>query len=78
MLSWPGGPRDTDGVWAPYWYESVWRSTGFGPYHPPDQALPGPLAALAGQGQPFYERLLRLPPDRARPDDSSPVRRAQP
>ena len=20
MLHWPAGPRDTDGVWAPYWY----------------------------------------------------------
>ena len=57
MLSWPAGPRDTDGVWAPHWYESVWRSTGFGPYRPPDRALPPRLAALAGQGQPFYERL---------------------
>jgi hypothetical protein len=57
MLSWPAGPRDSDGVWAPYWYESVWRSTGFGPYRPPADALPGPLAALAEQGQPFYQRL---------------------
>jgi hypothetical protein len=30
MLSWPAGPRDSDGVWGPYWYDSVWRSTGFG------------------------------------------------
>ena len=29
MLSWPKGPRDSDGVWAPYWYEKVQRSTGF-------------------------------------------------
>ncbi len=29
MLSWPPGRRDTDGVWAPAWYESVERSTGF-------------------------------------------------
>ncbi len=57
MLSWPSGPRDTDGVWAPHWYESVWRSTGFGPYRPPQGTLPPRLAALAGQCQPFYERL---------------------
>ncbi len=31
MLSWPAGPRDTDGAWAPYWYASVETSTGFGP-----------------------------------------------
>jgi sulfotransferase family protein len=57
MLSWPAGPRDTDGVWAPHWYDSVWRSTGFGPYRPPAQALPARLAALADQCQPFYQRL---------------------
>ena len=34
MLAWPAGPRDSDGVWAPYWYDSVHRSTGFAPYRP--------------------------------------------
>ncbi len=29
MLSWQSGPREEDGAWAPWWYESVWRSTGF-------------------------------------------------
>jgi len=29
MLGWPRGPRPTDGVWAPAWYHSVERSTGF-------------------------------------------------
>lgn len=29
MLSWPAGPRDSDGVWAPHWYSAVWASTGF-------------------------------------------------
>jgi hypothetical protein len=29
MLAWPPGPRDSDGVWAPYWYDSVRSSTGF-------------------------------------------------
>jgi hypothetical protein len=58
MLSWPAGPRDTDGVWAPYWYDSVWRSTGFGPYRPPaDNDLPPELAGLAAQCEPFYDEL---------------------
>jgi len=38
MLSWPAGPRPEDGAWAPWWYESVWASTGFGP--PPRPKLP--------------------------------------
>jgi len=29
MLRWPPGRRATDGAWAPAWYDSVERSTGF-------------------------------------------------
>ncbi len=29
MLSWPLGPKPEDGVWAPYWYKNVHKSTGF-------------------------------------------------
>ncbi len=29
MLTWPSGPRTTDGVWAPHWYAAVLDSTGF-------------------------------------------------
>jgi hypothetical protein len=57
MLSWPPGPRDTDGVWGPYWYEGVWGSTGFGRYRPPAGELPAHLAPLAKRCQPYYERL---------------------
>ena len=32
MLSWPKGPRGSDGIWAPYWYEGVQESTEFQPY----------------------------------------------
>ena len=35
MLSWPPGPRDSDGVWAPHWYDAVLASTGFEPYRAP-------------------------------------------
>jgi Sulfotransferase domain len=57
MLSWPPGPRASDGVWGRYWYDSVWASTGFGPYRPPAGPLPAHLAALAEQCRPYYERL---------------------
>jgi hypothetical protein len=57
MLSWPAGPRETDGVWGRYWYESVWRSTGFGAYRPRQQRLPARLAALAERCRPYYEHL---------------------
>jgi hypothetical protein len=58
MLSWPAGRRDTDGVWAPHWYDSVWRSTGFGPYREPQQTqLPPELEPLAERCQPYYEEM---------------------
>ena len=59
MLSWPPGPRPTDGVWARYWYDSVWRSTGFGPYRPTPAGagLPAELEPLAARCQPYYDEL---------------------
>ena len=32
MLKWPAGKRESDGVWAPHWYNRVEESTGFKPY----------------------------------------------
>jgi hypothetical protein len=58
MLSWPAGPRDSDGVWAPHWYDSVWRSTGFAPRPPgPPPVLDPALEPLLEQSLPYYERL---------------------
>ena len=61
MLAWPAGPRPTDGVWAPAWYDKVEQSTGFGAARP-DMAfetLPDRLKPLAAAGQPLYERMAR-------------------
>ena len=57
MLSWPPGPRETDGVWAPHWYQRVWESTGFGPPpgEPPD--LDGRARDVAACCRPVYEKL---------------------
>jgi len=57
MLSWPAGPRDSDGVWAPYWYDSVYASTGFAPYRPPAHPLPARLEPLAEACLPYFSRL---------------------
>jgi hypothetical protein len=57
MLSWPPGPRDSDGVWAPYWYASVHGSTGFAGYRPPAEPLPARLQPLAARCMPYYLRL---------------------
>lgn len=59
MLTWPPGRRETDGVWAPAWYDAVERSTGFGPPRPEPsaEALPDPLRRVAEAARPLYERL---------------------
>lgn len=59
MLAWAPGPRASDGVWGPHWYQDLWRSTGFGPPSPSPAIadLPAPLAALAETCEPHYERL---------------------
>ena len=57
MLSWPPGPRDSDGVWGRHWYDAVWRSTGFAEHQPRDPHLDGPAAAVAEVCRPIYERL---------------------
>jgi hypothetical protein len=61
MLRWPAGRRDSDGVWAPAWYEAVERSTGFAaPERPPAEPLPDDLRRLADAARPHYEALARF------------------
>jgi hypothetical protein len=57
MLSWPPGRRETDGVWAKYWYDAVERSTGFEAPREKVVQLEAPLEALAHTCQPYYEEL---------------------
>jgi hypothetical protein len=57
MLHWPAGRRDSDGVWAPHWYDAVIASTGFEPYRPREVHLDGPALAAAERSRPHYERL---------------------
>ncbi len=66
MLSWPAGPRDSDGVWAPHWYDSVHASTGFAPWQARDITLNDHDGAVAEACRSTYEMLhdqrLRLVP----------------
>jgi hypothetical protein len=57
MLHWPPGPRESDGVWAPYWYDAVLASTGFEPYRPREVELHGAALEAAQRSRPDYERL---------------------
>jgi hypothetical protein len=62
MLSWPAGRRATDGAWAPVWYATVERSTGFSsPRAPmPYEQLPLNLQRIADAARPHYERLAKF------------------
>ncbi|HVQ95992.1 MAG TPA: hypothetical protein VMU51_33520 [Mycobacteriales bacterium] len=57
MLSWPPGPRDTDGVWAPHWYAAAESSTGFAPYAAGPVDVPPRLAPLVAAAEPYYAEL---------------------
>jgi hypothetical protein len=58
MLSWPPGPRATDGLWGPHWYTEVYRSTSFQPYRPKPEAVPAHLASVYAECRQCYERLF--------------------
>jgi len=57
MLQWQAGPRTEDGVWAPYWYSAVHKSTGFEPYRPKTD-FPERLEPLLAECKPWYDNLF--------------------
>jgi hypothetical protein len=61
MLAWPAGRRDSDGVWAPAWYDAVERSTGFAAPRPAARLedLHPELRRIALAARPHYERLAK-------------------
>ena len=57
MLSWESGGNPADGVWAPYWYTNVHRSTGFAPYRPKSEPFPSELTEVLSICSEYYEVL---------------------
>jgi hypothetical protein len=57
MLSWPPGLRETDGIWAKYWYDDVARSTSFQPYKPREGVVPDHLHEIHDQCRECYKQL---------------------
>ncbi len=57
MLHWPVGGSAADGVWAPHWYGTLHRSTGFEGAEGPLPALGGDYARAADAAMGSYERL---------------------
>jgi hypothetical protein len=64
MLHWAAGPRSSDGIWAPYWYDAVLKSTGFEPWRPRDIAQADDhrdvIAACMPAYQTLYSRRIRV------------------
>jgi hypothetical protein len=57
MLRWSPGPRETDGVWAKYWYAAVEQSNGFEPYQPKQVEVPTHLHSLLEEADALYQSL---------------------
>ncbi len=57
MLSWSPGRRDTDGIWAKYWYDAVEASIGFAPYQPKNEPVPAHLRGLLADCQALYQQM---------------------
>ena len=57
MMNWQLGPKPYDGVWAPHWYKSVWKSTGFGVANRKVSVVPDHLQALLEEANEYYDKL---------------------
>jgi hypothetical protein len=56
MLSWSPGLRETDGIWARYWYGEVAKTTSFQPYRP-TREVPKHLLEIHKRCRECYDRL---------------------
>ncbi len=59
MLSWPAGPRATDGIWARHWYSQVERTTSFQPFKPKGEKVPSELQPLLAECETLYTCLYQ-------------------
>lgn len=57
MLRWAPGLRETDGLWASHWYDSVIASSGFGPPDTKPVTLNAEQEAVAEACRPHYAYL---------------------
>ncbi len=57
MLEWPAGARETDGAWAPFWYDKVNLTTRFGSYRAKADLVPDHLDEVYEECVGFYDRL---------------------
>jgi hypothetical protein len=60
MLSWPPGLRDSDGIWAEYWYDEVARSTSFQPYRSKASSVPEQFREIHERCRECYQELYQF------------------
>jgi len=60
MLAWEAGAISEDGVWAPYWYQTVHQSTGFLTQRTEDKPLQSHLIPLYEACMPYYEEMYKV------------------
>lgn len=58
MLCWESGPKEIDGVWAPYWYSNVHKSTGYKIQNKSNIELDYKYAELLQEANRYYQELL--------------------
>jgi len=59
MLKWPKGKRESDGIWAPYWYNRVEKSTSFIPYKKKQIKLRDDLLPIYNRCMVFYSKMYK-------------------
>lgn len=57
MLHWEAGPKEVDGVWAPYWYGNVHNSSGFQKQKSSESSLPSHCDDLYNEALQYYNEL---------------------
>lgn len=60
MLAWPTGRRDSDGAWAPHWYNKVEASSGFAQYQKKDISLTAEQQAVVEECMDDYHALSQF------------------
>ncbi|KOM52886.1 hypothetical protein LR48_Vigan09g154500 [Vigna angularis] len=80
MLKWEAGPKEIDGLWAPWWYKTVHKSTGFEkPRKYPERHVKKKSSLLSSPlptpdlPVPANEKLLAWVGDEIMPRDSAKV-----
>jgi len=57
MLSWPMGPRDSDGIWGKYWYRNVVKTSSFSNPPKKNEKFPKEFSSLLDECNEYYKQI---------------------